>query len=107
MYIDAESVLLIVTFALIWFWLESMKARDIAIEAGRQAVDRYGLQLLDETVAITRIRAARDANGRLRLLRTYSFEVSDTGADRLSCHLTLLGTRLEQLDIPPHRDIIH
>lgn len=107
MNIDAESVLLMAVFALFWFWLESMKMRDMAITIGRQAAERYGLQFLDETVTIIRIRIARDANGRLRLLRTFSFEVSDTGADRLTCYLTLLGQRLEHLDIPPHRDVIH
>jgi hypothetical protein len=30
--------------------------------------------------------------------------VSDTGADRLSCSITLLGKRVVSLDIPPHRD---
>lgn len=107
MYIDLESIFFVVILLLAWFWLESLNAKDIATEAGRQAVEQYGLQLLDETVAISRLWVARDANGRLRFLRTYAFEVSDTGTNRLLCHLTLLGNRLEQLDIPPHRDILH
>ena len=87
-----------------WFWIDSINARDIAVHAGRQAAERYGLQLLDETVAISRLRAARDEMGRLRLKRTYVFEVSDTGADRLPCSLTLLGKRIVAVEIPPHRD---
>lgn len=106
-YIETESVLLVAALLLAWFWLESLKVRDIAIKTGRQAAERYGLQLLDETVAMTRIWVARDSNGRLRFLRTYAFEVSDTGTDRLSCYLTLLGNRLEHVDIPPHRDTLH
>lgn len=99
-----ELALLVAVIVAAWFWLDSLSARDIAVAAGRQAAEKFGLQLLDETVAISRLWAARDGYGRLRIQRTYSFEVSDTGADRLPCSLTLLGKRIERLDIPPHRD---
>lgn len=87
-----------------WFWIDSIHARDIAVEAGRRAAENHGLQLLDETVAISRLRAARDGMGRLRLQRNYSFEVSDTGADRLLCSLTLLGKQVDAVEMPPYRD---
>ncbi len=99
-----ELTLLITVVVAAWFWLDNLAARDIAVAAGRQAAEKFGLQLLDETVASSRLWAARDSYGRLRLQRTYRFEVSDTGADRLSCSLTLLGKHLERIDIPPHRD---
>jgi hypothetical protein len=99
-----ELILLITVVIAAWFWLDSLSARDIAVAAGRQAAEKFGLQLLDDTVAISKMWAARDSYGRLRLQRTYSFEVSDTGADRLQCSLTLLGKRIERIDIPPHRD---
>jgi len=99
-----EIALLVAVIVAAWFWLDSLSARDIAVAAGRQAAEKFGLQLLDETVAISRLWAARDGYGRLRIQRTYSFEVSDTGADRLPCSLTLLGKRIDRLDIPPHRD---
>lgn len=97
-------MLLIAAVIAAWFWLDSLHARDIAVEAGRQAADKYGLQLLDETVAFAKLWAARDANGRLRFQRTYHFEVSDTGMNRLACRIILLGKHVEALYIPPHRD---
>lgn len=87
-----------------WFWLDSLNARDIAVAAGRQAAEKYGLQLLDETVAFAKLWAARDFAGHMRLQRTYHFEVSDTGTNRLPCRITLLGKHVESLYIPPHRD---
>lgn len=99
-----ELLLLTTIVIAAWFWLDSLAARDIAVAAGRRAAEKFGLQLLDETVAISRLWAARDGYGRLRIQRRYSFEVSDTGADRLSCSLTLLGKQIDRLDIPPHRD---
>lgn len=99
-----EITLLIAVIVAAWFWLDSLSARDAAVAAGRQAAEKYSLQLLDETVAISKLRAARDSYGRLKIQRTYTFEVSDTGSDRLSCSVVLLGKRIERLDIPPHRD---
>ncbi|OGV73766.1 MAG: hypothetical protein A3B82_03835 [Methylophilales bacterium RIFCSPHIGHO2_02_FULL_57_10] len=102
-----ETALLVAAIAGAWFWLDSLHARDIAVEAGRQTAQKYGLQLLDETVAFAHLWAARDAFGRLRFQRTYHFEVSDTGTNRLPCSITLLGKQVEVLDIPPHRDTLH
>ncbi len=99
-----EITLLVAIVVAAWFWLDSLSARDIAVAAGRQAAEKFSLQLLDETVAIAKLWAARDRYGRLKIQRTYTFEVSDTGSDRLSCSLVLLGKHLERLDIPPHRD---
>lgn len=101
---DFEIVLLLATIVAAWFWLDSLHVRDIAMAAGRAATEQYHLQLLDDTVAIARLRFARDELGRLRLQRTYHFEVSDTGNNRLQCTIILLGNRVDHLDIPPHRD---
>lgn len=88
----------------LWFWLDSIRVRELAIAAGQEAAQRYGLQFLDETVALTKLRAGRDGAGRMRLKRTFSFEVSDTGIDRLPCSITMLGNRVDDIDVPPHHD---
>lgn len=99
-----EITLLLFAALAAWFWLDSLNKRDIAVAAGKSAAERCGLQFLDETVAISRVWLARDALGRARVQRTYSFEVSDTGADRLPCQITILGSRITAIDIPPHHD---
>jgi len=73
------------------------------VAAGRAACARYGVQLLDETVAFTRLRLARDAQGRLRLRRTYAFEFSETGDNRRHGAIVILGARLEDLQLEPYR----
>lgn len=87
-----------------WFWLDSLHKRDIAVAIGKQTAQRHGLQFLDDTVAFYRLWAARDDMGRMRIQRTYTFEVSDTGTDRLTCKIVLLGKRLQTLEMPPYRD---
>ena len=84
-----------------WFWFDSMRARERAVALGRQACEREGLQILDETVLCTRTRPARDADGRVRLRRVYRFEFSDNGMNRRAWSLVLLGERLEWLELEP------
>jgi hypothetical protein len=86
-----------------YLWFDSLRAREHAVAAGRAACARYGVQLLDETVAFTRLRLARDAEGRLRLRRTYVFEFSETGDNRRHGAIVMLGARLEDLQLEPYR----
>ena len=51
---------------LAWFWFDSLKARETGIAAARNACEREGVQLLDETVAGRSLRLARDEDGRMR-----------------------------------------
>jgi hypothetical protein len=96
--------LLALAFALAgaWLWIDSLRAREHAVAAGRAACKRYDVQLLDETVSFTRLRLARDDEGRLRLRRTYTFEFSDTGNNRRNGAIVMLGARLEDLQLEPY-----
>jgi len=61
-----------------WLWLDSLKAREMAVSAAKAACNAECLLLLDDTVAITRISLSRDDDGVLRMRRIYGFEYSDT-----------------------------
>lgn len=98
-----ELAALALLLAGIFLWVDSLRARERAVAAGREACRRYGVQLLDETVAFARLRLARDAAGRLRLRRTYVFEFSETGNNRRHGAIVMLGARLEDLRLEPYR----
>jgi hypothetical protein len=102
-----EILLLILLALLAWFWLDSIAKREVAINIGRQLAKRCHLQLLDETVACTRLGLGRDPRGHLQIMRHYSFEVSASGDERLQCHLQLLGGQLQNWHIPPYAQPIH
>ena len=89
-----------------WFWLDSLKAREIGIDAARLACDQAGWQLLDDSVAGQGLRLARDADGRLRLRRSFVFEYSDTGDNRRRGSVTLLGHDVEILSIRPQLHVV-
>lgn len=90
--LDLIGILLLAAVA--WLWLDSLRAREAAMAAARAACGRAGLLLLDDTVAITRVRLGRGADGTLRLARIYAFEYSDSGDDRHPGSVALLGSRV-------------
>ena len=55
--------------------------------------------LLDDTVAISNLKPARDGDGRLKLQRAYDFEYSDTGDNRLQGSVVMLGHRVVILNV--------
>ena len=98
-----EIVALLAILALTLLWADSLRARERAVRAGRAACERYSLQLLDDTVAIARLRLARDGDGRIRIVRTYTFEFSDTGNNRRPGAIVMRGAEVEDLQLEPYR----
>lgn len=79
-----------------WFWLDSLRAREIAVGICRAACDARGLQLLDQTVALRRLGFIWRGEG-IRLRRLYLFEFSEEGVGRHTGSLVLRGIDLEDL----------
>ena len=97
---EATALLLLVGAALLW--ADSLRAREQAVRAGRNACSRYSLQFLDDTVSFARMRLARDGEGRLKIARTYTFEFSDTGNNRRHGAIVMLGGELQDLQLEPY-----
>ena len=99
-----SEVLILIVMALGgWLAFDALRARETATSAARDACRAQGLQFLDDTVHGARTRFGRDAEGLLRLRRTFSFEFSDDGVHRRAGHVVLLGARLESLQLDPYR----
>jgi hypothetical protein len=98
---EATAIALIA--AGIFLWLDSLRARERAVQAGRAACQRYALQFLDDTVSFARIRLGRDQDGQLKIARTYTFEFSDTGNNRRRGAIVMLGGELQDLQLEPYR----
>ena len=81
-----------------WFWLDSLRAREIAIGICRVACEQRDLQLLDQAVALQRIGVRRTPRG-LRLRRVFRFDFSEEGVGRRSGYLVLTGVDLEDLSL--------
>jgi len=106
-----EIIAIFIIAAIAALWLDSIRIREDAVHAARVACAAEGFQLLDDTVSIAGLKPARDASGRLGLLRTYEFEYSDTGDNRLKGSVVLIGRRVLILNIgrqtPPDGRVLH
>ena len=98
-----EAAAIVLIAAGVFLWLDSLRARERAVKAGRAACERYALQFLDDTVSFSRIRLRRDGEGQLRIARTYTFEFSDTGNNRRHGAIVMLGAELQDLQLEPYR----
>ena len=97
-----EILALLLLGAAVALWIDALRAREAALDAGRKACERYGLQVLDDTVAFARLRVARDEDGRLGLQRLYTFEFSENGANRRSGAIRVHGRRAEDVQLEPY-----
>jgi hypothetical protein len=97
-----EAVAIVAIVVGILLWVDSLRARERAVQAGRSACERYQLQFLDDTVSFARIRLARNEDGELRIARTYVFEFSDTGNNRRHGAIVMLGGELQDLHLEPY-----
>jgi len=97
MFVEILALVLLVSGG--WLWVDSMRAREAALDAGRRACEAERVQFLDWTVAVVKMQVNRAPDGRLRIRRVYEFEFSDTGNNRLKGSITLLGTQLVALHL--------
>lgn len=92
-----DLLLLLGLFALLWLWRDSMKARERAIEVCRHACQQINAQLLDDTVALSKIRLCRTRLGTMALCRLYGFDFSLDGEQRRSGSIYMKGQGIEDL----------
>ena len=97
-----EVAVLVLMALAMFFWVDSLRARERAVHAGRAACKRYDLQFLDDTVSFARLRLARDPEGQVRIARTYTFEFSDTGNNRRHGAIVMLGAQVLDLQLEPY-----
>ena len=97
-----EVAALLALAGLVVLVLDSLRARERAVRAGRDACRRYELQFLDDTVSFARLRLARDDDGRLKLVRTYTFEFTETGNTRRQGAIVMLGQELREVQFEPY-----
>lgn len=100
---DLGHVALIMLAAMLgaWVW-RGLGLRDRALSLVRQHCKQVDVQLLDESIVLSRIRLARNPGGRIGVVRTYAFEFTVTGERRYSGSIQLHGSRLRGIDLAPH-----
>jgi hypothetical protein len=89
---------LLIIGLLIWFWLDSARAREIATAICKAGCERHNLQFLDQTVALRRIGLRWTRQG-IRIRRLFQFDYSEEGTGRQDGHIILVGIQLEEFSL--------
>ena len=93
--------------SIVWFWTDSLRARERAYLTCAGACRDLDVQLLDQTVALVRLSLSRDSKRRVRIQRWYGFEFSVDGCDRYNGIAALLGPSIEYVQLEhPHGRVI-
>lgn len=95
----SDVLLIILMVAAASYWLNAMRSKEIAREAGKRACIKYDVSFLDDTVVIEKVRFRRNQNGQLSLYREYRFEFTSSGDNRCKATLTMLGDRVLDIDM--------
>jgi hypothetical protein len=89
---------LLVLFVIVLLWLDGARARELACAVVGELCQRRGYQLLDETVALTRLGLVRTPGG-LRLRRLFRFDYSVEGVGRQQGRILLHGSDVANVDL--------
>ena len=92
-------LLLILLGLIVWFWQNTLRARELALRAARDTCQNQQLQLLDGTVTLHRLVLRRSNRGHLTLQRTFQFTYSVDGDDRQTGFVITLGDLVEQVGL--------
>ena len=95
----AEIAATLIVLLALWLVWDTLRAREHANTAMRDACERRGYLFLDDTVSLHAARPVRDDDGRVRWRRAYRFQYSDTGHNRLNGSITLVANRVAALDL--------
>lgn len=98
-----ELILIILLLAAWLYWLDAQQVKEIALKAVKSHCLDMDVQMLDEYVALSRIRLARDQTGKIRWQRTFLFEFSSTGNERYNGVCIMLGRQVESIQMEPYR----
>ncbi len=102
-----EALLIIVVALLAAYWYNAMRAHEQALRAARNGCERYALQLLDESIAMQRLRLKRGGDGRIRFHRLYRFEFLGADDGRSSGWVELLGLRVIAVRLQQAEGMMH
>ena len=92
------SFFIILFLALLaWYWLNSIRAKEIAMAASAEACQQIQAQFLDQTASLKNIKIRRNKNGRMIFERTYSFDFSRDRETRIQGLVTIVEYKVTQV----------
>jgi hypothetical protein len=88
--------------ALFAFWWKSDAVKRFALSRAGEQCKALNLQFLDQSMALKGLWLVRNQAGAMSLRRIYQFEFSSTGEQRYLGLVTMIGARLDGIEMEPH-----
>lgn len=98
-----DWIILTLIMLVLWYWWDTLQAKEIARKAGKNACESSAVQFLDDTVELKKFWLRRNSRGQLQICRLYFFEFSSDGAQRYSGRITLLGKKVREVEMDAYR----
>jgi len=98
-----EILLIFLLLAGLFYWSHLHQIWEMALSSAKARCRLAHVQMLDDYVAIKKVRLVRDRHGKRRLRHTFGFEFTATGYDRYHGQIVFLGRQLESFYMEPHR----
>ncbi len=98
-----DLILLFCVVLVCLYWLNAQRVKELVLAAAKKHCESMGVQLLDDSVVLRRLWLRRDSLGNMRLWRSFHFEFSSTGDERYKGSVDVLGKRIQDLRLDPHR----
>ncbi len=88
---------------LAWLWWDGLGAKEVARNKGKALCEQAGLQFLDDTVVMHRIRLCRHRSGKVGIYRRFHFEFSNDGQSRYHGYIDMFGETVMDSYMEPYR----
>lgn len=98
-----EISVFLILFALIWFWVSSIRVKELATEAAKQLCKRAQVMILDDSVALNRLSLARNRKGSMSVKRVYRFEFASDGRERYHGKIVMLAQQVVDTEMDAYR----
>lgn len=86
-----EIIVGLLLAGLIWFWLASLRAKELATEIAKHLCSKAQVMLLDDSVALKGLSLARSRQGSMSIKRVFRFEFASDGRQRYQGKIVMLG----------------
>lgn len=93
---------LFVLFFITAYWIDSVKVKELARQAGKIICKKHDVQFLDNTVVKQKTRIKYHHSSLLQFVRHYDFEYSFDGKHRESGLIIMQGHRLGEIQMDLH-----
>lgn len=98
-----ELITIFVLVLFVSYWWRAKGVKEVALTAVRNYCKQMDIDMLDEFVMLRALWFKRNDKGEWCIWRSYNFEFSTTGEDRYMGKIVMLGNKVQNVEVEPHR----